>query len=208
LPGTRCLLVQMVCCLAFLLVWNASTTMSPAPKGLNQDKLRQINSIQEELKSQRLLLEAEEGMLKKISELQRETENAHVTISQKDAQIGLLKEQIEALQEVVNASRNSDNNPSSSPEEAEKVKKTEEEKKTTKAENEIIAEAKKNTSRHTGPNSLSNEAAPVGIAIVIMAEESSKELKKTIASVIALLPATGFPMFVAEAGTDNATSKY
>lgn len=185
----RCLITQLICC---LVVTTAiySFLSHDCPKNFTGVSPR-LKEIQEEINSYRLHLENDASLLRKINEHQRNVENLNAALSQRDALLEELNDELLSTQVKLNATLNiHSNNGESGDENSGKDGDA-------KAEKEISDHQGKNSSI-IGTNQLTREAAPVGIAVLVIADNNVKELRKTLESVTKNVPATGFPIFVCQ----------
>mmetsp|Transcript_27711 Transcript_27711/g.38540 ORF Transcript_27711/g.38540 Transcript_27711/m.38540 type:complete len:462 (-) Transcript_27711:74-1459(-) len=154
------------------------------------------------MRSYRSHLESEAELLKKINLHQRTEENLNAAIAQKDEQIEQLTEALLAMETKLNATLHSDQERKKDS----KEKKEEEDSSNSRsdAEKDIDEDQATNHTLHLLPNTLTREAAPVGIPVCIIdSKNNPKELQKSIESVVASIPSIGFPLFISQAGEDE-----
>uniref|UniRef100_A0A6A7FVQ5 Alpha-1,3-mannosyl-glycoprotein 2-beta-N-acetylglucosaminyltransferase n=1 Tax=Hirondellea gigas TaxID=1518452 RepID=A0A6A7FVQ5_9CRUS len=61
--------------------------------------------------------------------------------------------------------------------------------------------------RHVGGvNSISVEAAPMGIPVIVMCFTRAAELNQTLSGIFAVKPPTGFPVYISQDGTNEAVT--
>mmetsp|Transcript_7499 Transcript_7499/g.18231 ORF Transcript_7499/g.18231 Transcript_7499/m.18231 type:complete len:514 (-) Transcript_7499:266-1807(-) len=194
----KCLITQLVFGLILLTVIHSYFPRGcPKAKAIAESPAREI---QKEIRGYRVQLESEAQLLKKVNQHQRNEENLNAAISQKDALIEGLQTKLKSIEAQLNATR-------------ERMLMDEDEEKAEKepgddnekAEKEITADESKNKT-FLLPNQLTREAAPVGIAIALIADNNEVELQKTITSISQHMPATGFPLFISQYGEDEAMS--
>eukprot|EP00472_Partenskyella_glossopodia_P013304 CAMPEP_0197531380 /NCGR_PEP_ID=MMETSP1318-20131121/35375_1 /TAXON_ID=552666 /ORGANISM="Partenskyella glossopodia, Strain RCC365" /LENGTH=502 /DNA_ID=CAMNT_0043087573 /DNA_START=30 /DNA_END=1535 /DNA_ORIENTATION=+ len=208
LGSLGCLTTQLITCLVLMTVVHSMLPSHCPELAVKHGKDSRILQIQEELKSYRVHLETEAELLKKINNYQRIEENHNAALSSKDLVIEQLKEDLYNLELKYNSSKNNDN------EGKDDNKDNENDEDGTKAGKKSLINDEKaiNISESKNetwmlPNQLTREAAPVGYAVAIVADENAKELQKTIDSLTKALPATGFPVFVSQFGDDQKTSE-
>ncbi|GAB5354883.1 hypothetical protein AAMO2058_000157900 [Amorphochlora amoebiformis] len=158
--------------------------------------------LQTELKAYRARFESEAEMLKKINYYQRTEENLNAAMGEKDALIQELRDSLKDLEIRFNDTRE-DEKDDNKDDQAKSSDNSEEDKK---AEQEVEEDQMKNQT-FLLPNRLTRESAPVGIPVGIITDSNLKEQKKTIESLIKGIPATGFPVFISQYGTENEMSK-
>mmetsp|Transcript_22707 Transcript_22707/g.33862 ORF Transcript_22707/g.33862 Transcript_22707/m.33862 type:complete len:522 (+) Transcript_22707:47-1612(+) len=189
----KCIIAQMMFCLIFLFSMHAlmSRNCTNAEASLSESRAREI---QNELKTYRSQLESKAELLKRINTHQRTEENLNAALAHRELTIEELREDYQLLEKKYNATIEKRN--------AEDEGKSEESKED-KAEKEVGADQNKKDSLSL-PNSLTRESAPVGTPVcIVVPDDNTKELDKTLETIMEYIPATSFPIFVSQKGTNE-----
>lgn len=200
--------MQLLCGLAVLLAIH--TAFPGACVGsedtVSASSLDASNELRAELRSYRVRLEAEAGLLRRINEHQRNEQNLHSKLTERRRELFALRDELKALRLEINASRASGGAASGSGADRERKRRARA-KAEAQAAQAIQNDQMANASSSVAANALPRGAAPSGVAVLVVASDDNVvELGRTLRSLLRRVPATGFPIFVSHRGSGGVAA--